>query len=380
MSVYFDYNATAPLRASSKKVMLEAMDFLGNASSVHSFGREVRRKIEFSRGEIAGVLDIEAKRVIFTSGATESNNLALKNFPGRAIVSAIEHDSILRVREDLIVVPVLADGTVDLEKLEATLSKDFTAPTLVSIMAANNETGIIQPLAEIIQIAKKHGAYVHSDAVQAVGRLNFPWQTLDMVSISAHKLGGPSGIGCLVINPNLPLIPHIRGGGQERSYRAGTENLLGIAGMAAALRDSAQDNLQLVERLRDDLEDLICQVFPESLVLNRNVPRLSNTALFHMPGVKSETQVMNFDLEGFAVSAGSACSSGKVKASAVLKAMGLDDDKSSEMIRISLGPKSTRSEIEAFAQVWQSIYQKCSPLKNLERKAQRNGYESVCSL
>ena len=380
MTIYFDYNATAPLRSSSKKAMLEAMDFLGNASSVHSFGREVRRKIESSRGEIADVLGIETKRVIFTSGATESNNLALKNFPGRVIVSAIEHDSILKVREDLIVVSVLEDGTVDLEKLEAVLSKDFTGPTLVSIMTANNETGIIQPLAEIIQIAKRHGAYVHSDAVQAVGRLNFPWQALDMVSISAHKLGGPAGIGCLVINPKLPLISHIRGGGQERSYRAGTENLLGIAGMAAALRDSVQDDWKLVERLRDDLEDLISGISPESLVLKSNVGRLSNTALFYMPGVKSETQVMNFDLEGFAVSAGSACSSGKVKASTVLKAMGLDNDKSSEMIRISLGPKSTRSEIEAFAQVWQSIYNKCSPLKNLERKVQRNGYESVCSL
>lgn len=359
MKVYFDYNATAPLRDSVRQAMLESMDLLGNASSVHSFGREVRKRIETARQKIAQVLGIEAKRVIFTSGATESNNLALKNFPGRVIVSAIEHDSAFKVRDDAIIAPVLKTGIIDLESLERLL-QESRGPTLVSIMAANNETGVIQPLSDAVQLAKKYGAYIHSDAVQAIGKVEFPWGMLDMVSISAHKLGGPAGIGCLVINPQLPLIPHMRGGGQERSYRAGTENLIGIVGMATAVEESLQDNWFDTQMLRDKLEDLISEIDPSAIVINKEVNRLSNTVLLYMNGVKSETQIMNFDLSGFAVSAGSACSSGKVKTSRVLEAMGLDIDRNSQVIRVSMGVKTHFKAVDAFVRVWKSIYEKCS--------------------
>ena len=364
LRVYFDYNATAPLRDSVRQAMVEAMDLLGNASSVHSFGRDVRKKIENARQKIAESLGVEPKRVIFTSGATEANNLALKNFPGRVIVSSIEHDSVLKVRGDIITISVSADGIVDLEHLDNLLGKDPGNLTLVSVMTANNETGVIQPLAEVIDVAKKHGAYVHSDAVQAIGKMSFPWHTLDMVSLSGHKLSGPAGIGCLVINPSLPLIPHTKGGGQERFYRAGTENLIGIAGMAAAIEESLKDNWAHAEKLRDTLESLISEIAPDAVVIKKTVNRLSNTSTLYMAGVKSETQIMSFDLKGFAVSAGSACSSGKVKTSRVLEAMGVDANKNGKIIRVSIGPDANFKEIDEFVKVWQSIYEKCSNAKN----------------
>ncbi|MBY0461849.1 MAG: cysteine desulfurase [Alphaproteobacteria bacterium] len=370
MRTYFDYNATTPLRDSVCRSMIDAMGLMGNASSVHSFGREVRKKIESSRQRISNALDVEAKRVIFTSGATESNNLALKNFKGRVIASAIEHDSVIKVRDDIITIPVSADGIIDLECLDKILSDD-SKPTLVSVMAANNETGVIQPLTEIIQMAKKYGSYVHSDAVQAIGKLDFPWGALDMVSISGHKLGGPSGIGCLVINPSLPLIPHTKGGGQERSYRAGTENLIGIVGMAEAIEESLKDDWTEAEKLRDTLEDMISEIDPDALIIKKETNRLSNTAVLHMTGVKSETQIMNFDLKGFAVSAGSACSSGKVKTSRVLEAMGFNTEKSGQVIRVSIGPNSAFKEVNEFVKAWQSIYEKCSNSKNIPKNNNR---------
>jgi cysteine desulfurase len=370
LRTYFDYNATAPLRDSVRRSMIDAMGLMGNASSVHSFGREVRKKIESSRQRISKALDVEAKRVIFTSGATESNNLALKNFKGRVIASAIEHDSVIKVRDDIITIPVSADGIIDLDCLDKILSED-SKPTLVSVMAANNETGVIQPLTEIIQMAKKYGAYVHSDAVQAIGKLDFPWGALDMVSISGHKLGGPSGIGCLVINPSLPLIPHTKGGGQERSYRAGTENLIGIVGMAEAIEESLKDDWTEAEKLRDTLEDMISEIDPDALIIKKETNRLSNTAVLYMTGVKSETQIMNFDLKGFAVSAGSACSSGKVKTSRVLEAMGFNAEKSGQVIRVSIGPHSAFKEINEFVTVWQSIYEKCSNSKYIPKNNNR---------
>ena len=363
LRAYFDYNAAMPLRDSVRQVMMEAMDLVGNASSVHSFGRDVRRTIESARQRVAKVLGVETKRVIFTSGATEANNLALKNFLGRVIISSIEHDSVFKVRDDAITIPVSTDGVVDLEELDKLLEKDCSKPTLISVMAANNETGVIQPLGEIIQIAKKHGAYVHSDAVQAIGKIEFPWHTLDMVSVSGHKLGGPAGIGCLVINPGLPLIPHTKGGGQERSYRAGTENLIGIVGMGAAIEESLKDSWVHAEKLRDALEDLIGEIDPDALVIKKEINRLSNTAVLYMAGVKSETQIMSFDLKGFAVSSGSACSSGKVKTSRVLEAMGFSADKNGQTIRVSVGPNSDFRAVEEFVRAWQSIYEKCSNTK-----------------
>ncbi len=199
MAIYLDYNATAPLCYEAYQAASEAFSLLGNPSSVHGFGRVVRQKIETARQHIADFLGVSSQRLVFTSGATESNNLALASFPGRVLISAIEHDSIQAVREDAILIPVLEDGTLDLEALEKLLSQPYQGPTLVSVMMANNETGVIQPLFDVITLARQYGAVVHSDAVQGLGRLEFPWHNLDMISFSSHKIGGPTGVGCLIV-------------------------------------------------------------------------------------------------------------------------------------------------------------------------------------
>ncbi|MCX7337862.1 MAG: cysteine desulfurase family protein [Alphaproteobacteria bacterium] len=358
--VYLDYNAMAPLRQSAKDVILSmvAMDALGNPSSVHSYGRAIRRKIEDVRRTIMMALGLENKVLIFTSGATESNNLALKNFPGRVLVSAIEHDSVFDVRSDAIVLPVLGDGTLDLEILEKHLSSDFDGPTLVSVMAANNETGIMQPLSDVCTLAKKWGAYVHSDAVQAIGRVDYPWGDLDMISVSSHKIGGLSGVGCLIINPTIPVNPLFLGGGQERTYRAGTENIIGICAMGAIIQDCIAEDWEPVQRLRDQLEHQLTQNCPDAVVFGKDKERLPNTTLITMPSVKSETQVMNFDLAGFAVSAGSACSSGKVKKSRVLQAMNVPETSNQCALRISLGSTIQENDLKRFAETWLGIYKK----------------------
>lgn len=359
MIFYFDHNATAPLCASAQKAMNKVMELVGNPSSVHGFGRHIRREVEKARKSIARILDVESKRVVFTSGATEANNLALKHFPGQVFVSAIEHDCVYNVREDAKIIPVDENGVISLEKLQNLLeeSKD-KGPLLVSVMLANNETGVIQPLAEVISLAKKYGAYVHSDVVQAIGRIEFPWNTLDMMSISAHKVAGPTGVGCLVVNPNLAIKPLFVGGGQERFYRPGTENTVGIVGMAAALTESIKQDWRSTEKLRDLLEKNISSIYSEACIAKKSA-RLPNTTMLSMPGVKSETQVMSFDLAGFAVSAGSACSSGKIKPSRVLQGMGLSPEKSQQTIRVSLGTDATLEAVQAFSQAWQKIYSKC---------------------
>ncbi len=364
---YFDHNATAPLSISAQKAMNRVMGIVGNPSSVHDFGRNARKEIETARNTIAKILGVESKRIVFTSGATEANNLALKHFPGQVLVTAIEHDCVYLVREDAKIIPVDENGVVCLSGLQQLLEEyKNNAPLLISVMAANNETGVIQPLEEVISLAKQYGAYVHSDIVQAIGRMQFPWHILDMVSISAHKIGGPAGVGCLVINPSLAIKPLLIGGGQERFYRPGTENILGIVGMAAALEESVKQDWGKTERLRDFLDDCISAFYSDSCIA-KNSPRLPNTTMLWMPGVKSETQVMSFDLAGFAVSAGSACSSGKIRPSRVLQAMGLSTEKSQQMIRVSLGLDVTLEAIQEFSQAWRAIYKKCSE-KSVKRE------------
>ncbi len=359
MICYFDYNATAPLCVSAQKAMCDVMDIVGNPSSVHSFGRNIRKEVEKARKTIASILGVESTRIIFTSGATEANNLALKHFPGQVFVSAIEHDCVYNVREDAKIIPVTENGIVCLIKLKELLEEHKDkGPLLISVMAANNETGVIQPLAEVVALAKEYGAYVHSDIVQAVGRIEFPWHTLDMASISAHKIGGPTGVGCLVVSPNLPIKPLFVGGGQERFHRPGTENTMGIVGMAAALKESVIQDWRNTERLRDLLEDSISS-FCSDVCIAKTSPRLPNTTMLWMSGVKSETQIMSFDLAGFSVSAGSACSSGKIRPSRVLQSMGLSLEKSQQTIRVSLGADVTLEAVQAFSQVWQAIYKKC---------------------
>jgi cysteine desulfurase len=289
--------------------------------------------------------------------------LALKGFDGIKIVSAIEHDSIHQVCSDALSCPVDEDGVVNLEKLESLLQSHREEKVLVSVMAANNETGVIQPISEIAALVKKHQAFFHCDATQAVGKLTIDWSKIafDMVSISSHKIGGPAGVGALIVSPNIALKAQIVGGGQERSYRGGTENILGIIGFEAALKECLNDPWGEIRFLRDRFEDEIQAFCLDVDVFGKSVPRLPNTSNLTMPGVKSDVQLMNFDLSGIAVSAGSACSSGKVKTSRILQAMGLPSSKTNSAIRVSLGWQTQPFEIEAIIDTWKQIYSRCAP-------------------
>lgn len=357
MNLYLDYNATAPLSSQSKQAMQEGMDLIGNASSVHQYGRQVRQKIEQARKEVGDYFNVQPAGVIFTSGATEANHLALAGFEGHIIVSAIEHDSVDQARKDRQICSVDRNGIIDLKILE-TLLHDLDEPVLISVMAANNETGIVQPMDKVVELAKRYGAYVHCDAVQAVGRLGISWDGIDLVSVSAHKLGGPQGIGALVMRTDVPLKAQLRGGGQERSFRSGTENFLGILGFAAALNVVKDYDWKFVQDLRDMLEERFKSQCPEAMLLGTEVQRLPNTAVIAMNGVKNSTQVMNFDMAGIAVSAGSACSSGKVKSSRVLAAMEVPSEIADCAIRVSLGPTNLPEHLERFLDVWKEVYKR----------------------
>lgn len=357
MSLYLDYNATAPLCREAKQAMLEAMELVGNGSSVHQFGRQVRQKVEQARQEVADFFKTASSSVIFTSGATEANHLALCGFEGRIIVSAVEHDSVDQARTDRFVCPVDPQGIIDLTALE-TLLQEGNSPAMVSVMAANNETGVIQPLKQVVGLAKQYGAFVHCDAVQAMGRLPFSWEGIDLISLSAHKLGGPQGVGALVMRTDVPLKAQLRGGGQERSFRSGTENFLGIVGFAAALKVAKGQDWGAVAQVRDTLEARLKALCPGALFLAQEAPRLPNTTALVMRGVKSATQVMSFDLAGIAVSSGAACGSGKVKSSRVLAAMGVPRELADCAIRVSLEPTSQISIVDRFLEVWMDIYER----------------------
>src|SRR5205085_4922088 len=324
---YLDWNATAPLRPETAGAVTAALRDCGNASSVHRWGRAARQRVENAREIVAVLIGADPEGVAFVSGGTEANQLALLGSGReRIVVSAVEHSSVLQALQHAERIPVSADGIVDLGRLEELLASD-PRPALVSVMLANNETGAIQPVADVADVAHRHGALFHCDAVQAAGKIPVDIVAIgaDLVSLSAHKLGGPPGIGALFIGGSVEIAPIIRGGGQERGRRAGTENLPGIAGFAAAA-DSALAGLAeygQVRRLRDGLETAALNAVPEALVIGAAAPRLPNTTALALPGIASETQVIALDLDGVMVSAGAACSSGKVGPSHVLSAMGL---------------------------------------------------------
>jgi cysteine desulfurase len=327
------------------------MDLAGNASSVHAEGRAARKLLDDSRAAIARAVGVIAPMVVFTSGGSEANCMAIAGAPAeRLLVSAIEHPSVLAAAKasgkSVELIPVTGDGIVDLDALARMLPG---APALVSVMLANNETGVIQPVAEVGRLAQAHGALLHVDAVQALGKIpvNFAILGADLMTLSAHKLGGPVGIGALVIRDGLPVAPLIHGGGQELRRRAGTENIAGAAGFAAAV---AQDQL-IIKGLRDRLEAGL----EDAMVFCRGCDRLPNTTCFAVPGMNAETLLMAFDLEGLAVSSGSACSSGKVARSHVLQAMGVAPEISRAAIRVSLGWNTTPQDIEHFIAVWQRL-------------------------
>jgi cysteine desulfurase len=340
LRAYLDHNATTPLRAEARDAMLRAMDLVGNPSSVHAEGRAAKSLIEAARAQVAAALGAEGADVIFTSGATEAAALALA---GRALHGAeVEHEAVAAwVGTDL---AVDRAGRVSVPD-----------PGQATLQLANSETGVIQTLPEGLAV---------SDMTQAFGKLPlaFNWTGCTMALVSAHKLGGPKGIGALVIRRGTDLAAQLRGGGQEQGRRAGTENIIGIAGFGAAAEAAARDLAAgvwgRVAELRNILENAIEAGAPDTIFPGREGERLPNTSCFATPGWKGETQVMQMDLAGFAISAGSACSSGKVRASRVLRAMGYDDDVAGGAIRVSLGPQTTEDEVRRFAEAWLAKRQK----------------------
>ncbi|MFO0998544.1 MAG: cysteine desulfurase family protein [Alphaproteobacteria bacterium] len=357
--IYLDHNATAPILPAAAEAVRSALAIVGNASSVHRAGRGMRRVIEDAREVVAALVGGKASGVVFTSGGTEANNLALGGVErARVLVSAIEHPSVLGARLDAETVRVGRDGVVDLDALRRQLAAG-ARPALVSLMLANNETGVIQPVREAAEIAHEFGALVHCDAVQAVGRMPVDMCALgvDMLSMSSHKIGGPPGVGALVLADGVEIRPLIQGGGQERRRRAGTENAPGIAGFGAAAAALPRETATL-SALRDGLERDLTAAVPLARIFGVHAPRLPNTTCIAMPGVQSETQVMAFDLEGFAVSAGAACSSGKVEASHVLRAMGVGEAEARTAIRVSLGWQTTADDVARFVEAWTRLYRR----------------------
>ena len=365
---YLDYNATAPLRPEAREAMVAALATHGNPSSVHAEGRAARALIESARAKVARLAGAKPENVIFTSGGSEANALALAAQTGEAwhcYISAVEHPSVLAggrfYRESTSRIPVSADGVIDLDVLAAELAKHHLGGwrPFVSLMAANNETGAIQPVAAAAEIAHEAGGLLHTDAVQIAGRLPIDFSALgaDMMTLSAHKIGGPKGVGALVLREGVPVEPLIKGGGQERRRRAGTENVAGIVGfgVAAELAAAEPDKAAELAALRDELEERALAVEPDTVVVSGRVARLPNTSCLAVPGTKAETLVIGLDLAGVAVSAGSACSSGKVEASHVLSAMGLSHELAQGAIRVSLGFGTVSADIERFIVAWSEL-------------------------
>jgi cysteine desulfurase len=352
-SVYLDYNATAPLRPEVISVMHHLMALPLNASSVHSAGREAKKQLENARNIIADCISAWPNEVVFCGSGTEANNWALHAVGGRKIVvSAIEHSSVLKGatgKEQRIAVD--SHGVVELAALNTLLAAG--EPALVSVMLANNETGVIQPIAEVSEICKKYGALLHCDAVQGVGKIPVDFGALgaDMMTISAHKCGGPLGAAALIVRRDLAIQPLLTGGGQELGRRAGTENIAAIIGFAKAVELIDLGHMQLLRGWLQSLENA------GGVVFGTSVPRLPNTTCIAMSGVSSEVQLMNFDLKGFAVSAGSACSSGRVESSHVLDAMGAGQW-AQNAIRVSGGWGTLQYNIEAFTKEWQNTYKR----------------------
>jgi cysteine desulfurase len=357
--IYLDHNATTPLRWEAAKAVTAAMDECGNASSVHWAGRRARARVDNARDAVANLVGAAPADVIFTSGGTEANNLALNGLAGhRLIVSAVEHGSVLAARADAEFCPVDEDGRIDLDALRDLLG-GMSAPALLSLMAVNNETGVIQPVADAAEICSEFGAALHCDAVQAAGKIALDWRDLgaDLVSLSAHKIGGPQGVGALIVGAGSELKPMILGGGQERGLRAGTENLPGIAGFGAAAEIAAGALAEMAKlaKIRDNIEHRIGAV---AQIYGSGAPRIGNTSCIGMQGVLAETQVMAFDLDGIMVSAGAACSSGKVTPSHVLGAMGATDEQAAQAIRVSLGWDSCQADADEFIASWQRLFQR----------------------
>lgn len=360
MAAYLDYNATAPVRPEALEKMLEVLAAPANPSSSHAYGRTAKKYLEEARAIVAGAVSAFADEVIFTGSGTEANTTALYGFPDRRVlVSAIEHSSVLKSRADAKTIPVTAAGIVDVSALEKLLAAD-AKPALVSVMLANNENGIIQPLTEIAAVCRKHNALLHCDAIQALGKIPVDFGALgaDMLSISAHKCGGPVGAAALVVRRNLPFQPLFKGGKQEMGRRAGTVNVAAIAAFGEAVRQFDFQRMQTLRGWFDAMEKEIEAA--GGVVFGKSSPRLPNTCMAAMPGVANDTQMIDFDLKGFAISAGAACSSGKIEISHVLAAMNVAEDIGICAIRISGGWNTNEREVKDFTAAWKESCAKLS--------------------
>lgn len=376
--VYLDHNATTPLRPQAIAAMLGALRAGGNPSSPHAFGRAARKRVEDARDQVAALVGAAPEAVIFTSGGTEANALALTGTGAeRVLVSAIEHDSVLKavehdsvlkaVEHDSVlkavdraeVVPVTRNGVLDLAALEAMLAQN-RGRTVLALMLANNETGALQPVAEAARLAHAHGAWLHCDAVQGAGRVPIDMGRIgaDTLALSAHKIGGPQGVGALVVGSHMTLTPLLRGGGQERGRRAGTENVPGIAGfgVAAELASRTLARMPLLARWRDRLEREVLKMAPVR-IFAAAAPRLPTTSCFALDGVAADVQLMALDLAGVAVGTGAACASGKATPSHVLRAMGADEETIRNTIRLSLGWNSRAGDVDRFLAAWRGLLQ-----------------------
>lgn len=353
---YLDYNATTPLLPQVEAAVRESLAVFGNPSSVHGSGRRARALVEDAREQLAAQTGASTAEIIFTSGGTEANALALKGSGcASMIVAGIEHASVLASAPGAIVISANAQGVVDLNALEDAL-KAAPRPALVAVMLANNETGVVQPIDQVVALAKTYGALVHCDAVQALGKVPVDFSMgVDSMSLSAHKIGGLKGVGALIYRGDLNA--QIAGGGQERRRRAGTENVVGIVGFGAAAREVPRllADMPRIGGLRDDLEAKVRGAAPQAKIYGENAPRLANTSCFSLANVSSETQVMRLDLAGVAISAGSACSSGKIAPSHVLLAMGVNPAEAKTAIRVSLGWTTTEADVARFIEAWRPL-------------------------
>ncbi len=355
--IYLDHNASSPLCPQAKEKMLEALEVGANPSSVHKLGRLAHEKIDLARRTLASFVDSHSDDIIFTSGGTESNNMALQSpLWETVLISATEHESVYKALPNPQIISVLKNGLLDLGALERALQKVLNPEkTLLSIHWANNETGVIQPIEEIARLAQAYKVKLHVDAVQVLGKIPFSFKEsgIHMLSLSAHKVGGPQGVGALVVNKTLSLTPLLKGGGQEKFRRAGTENVAGIVGFGEALTHvnfGLQDKLKTWHsRLEKTLKKQGGEIFGET------APRLSNTTCVSMPSVPNHTQLINFDLAGIAVSAGAACSSGKITASRVIQQMGYSKEEAETSIRISSGWNTREEDLILCEQSWKAI-------------------------
>ena len=355
--IYLDYNATAPLRPEAKAAAMEALEVAGNPSSVHAEGRRARAALEDARERLAAAYGAQARELIFTAGGSEANNQALLLAGGGPVLtSAGEHDSLVASAPRAERIPLTPDGQADLDWLAERL-KRAPAPGLVAVIWVNNETGVVNPVAEIAALCREAGVPLHLDAVQAAGKLSIAFSSLGAASLSlaAHKVGGLAGSGLLVLRDGLEISSLVKGGGQERRRRAGTENLVGAMAYAAAAEAAEAEREALMpwlEAWRDAFEAALLEAVPSVRVFGQEAPRVSNTSCIAWAGAPSETQLMALDLAGFALSAGSACSSGKVTPSHVLRAMGASAEEAGGALRISLGWDSRKGDLPALLDAW----------------------------